>query len=169
LAGHDGIWQDDMDRAIDRISPVPAAWARVIEPFDQMIGTLDAVEEHLTRVVVKCLALASLDQISIEVNALGGDFRLGPDGFMAWNSKVSDHRFAEIMLKSCLDLVSHYASIEYAATQHTTAIVSEMDRHYWVCSCGDRSEMGFPESHIADSEGLRHILLAAQEIRMTHE
>lgn len=168
MAGHDGIWQDDMDRAINRISPVPASWSRVIEPFTPLVSTLDQVDAHLTMIVVKCLSLEALDTISTNIDALGGDFRLNAEGMMEYRSIISDNQFAQIMFAACVGLIPHCASIEYAAAQHTPAIVSEMDRHYWVCSCGDRSEMGFPESYIADNEGLRHILLAAQEIRVNH-
>lgn len=163
-----GIWQDHMDRAINRISPVPSAWSRVLEPFNAMTSDLGQIESDLEMIAVKCLALECLDEIASAVDAMGGDFKLGPNGMMRWNEKVSEHQFGTIMLNVCLDLISHYASIEYAATQHTTVVISEMDRNYWVCSCGDRSEIGFPAPHIADSEGLRHILLAAQEIRISH-
>ena len=160
-----GIWQDDMDRAINRISPTPSAWSRVMDPFKPMVADIEPVESDLTRIIVKVLALAALDEIATTVNEMGGNFRLDSTGMMEWNNKVSDHQFSNIMLNACLGLVQHYASIEYAATQHTTAVVGEMDRNYWVCSCGDRSEIGFPEPHIASNEGLRHIMLVAQEIR----
>lgn len=166
LAGHDAIRQDNMDRAINRISPVPEAWSRVMEPFNNMVDSLGPVEGDLEKITVKCLALECLDEIAYAIDAMGGNFRLGPTGMMEWNANISDHQFGSIMLNVCLELISHYASIEYAATQHTTVVISEMDRHYWVCSCGDRSPVGFPESYIADNEGLRHILLAAQEVRV---